>query len=241
MTSQSKTELFTVRVEYAKRDRLRFIGHLDTARLIVRAVRAARLPARYTEGHSPHLDISFGPALSLGHTGDSELFDVRLTAPMGPAAIHDTLQAHMPEGIEVRSVRLIRGKAESLGVELNRAEYVVSLPAGVELASGAVEQFMASDEVVVERRRGGREKAIDVRRYVERLEMFDEPDGARRLEMAIVLTPEGSANPEEVLGVLSGGGAAQGPGVRVHRERLYHAAAGGGSAETKLGRGSYVS
>jgi len=228
-TTQQAAPAFTARVEYAKRDRLRFIGHLDTARLIVRAVRAAGLPARYTSGHSPHLDTSFGPPLALGHTGGAEFFDVRLTEAMGPAAIHEALGAHVPEGIEVRSVRLIPGKAGSLGMELNRAEYVVILPAGAAIAAEAVERFLASNRVVVERKRGGRDKAVNVRQYVERLAMFDEPEGGTRLEMAIVLTPEGSTNPEEVLGALGGGEAA--PGVRIHRKRLYHYAAGGEPTE----------
>ncbi len=230
MTHQ-ETETITARVQYAKRGRLRFIGHLDTARLIVRAVRAARLPARTTRGHSPHLEVSFGPPLALGHTGDSEFFDVRLTEPVAPDAMRAALQARLPEGIEVRAVELIMGKAESLGVRLDRADYSVRLPAETALERAAVERFLSSDEVVVVRTRGGREsgrekrreKAVNVRQWVERLEVFDEAGGGMRLEMTIRITPQGSANPLEVLEALAGADAARQPGVRVHRIRLYHA------------------
>ncbi len=227
--THEKTEWITARVEYAKRGRLRFIGHLDTARLIMRAVRAARLPARYTQGHSPHLDISFGPPLSVGTTADSEFFDVRLTEPADPTAMRQALNAHVPDGIEVRSVRVIAGKADSLGVHLDRADYTVHVPAGVEIAPEAVARFMASEQVVVVRKRADREKQVNVRRYIERLEAFDEPDGATRLEMTIAVTPEGSTNPSEVLAALGGTDAAHEPGVRVHRDRMYHAAGGGPS------------
>jgi radical SAM-linked protein len=221
---QQGTELVTARVEYAKRGRLRFIGHLDTMRLIVRAVRAARLPVRTTRGCSPHSDISFGPPLALGQTSDSEFFDMRLTGPADAAAMRDALEAHVPEGIEVRSVRLIAGRAESLGASLDRADYTVHVPPEVTIGREAVERFLASDEAVVVRKRGDREKAVNVRRYVERLEAFESPDGGTRLEMTIAVTPEGSANPVEVLEALAGRAASVLPGVRVHRDRMYHAA-----------------
>ena len=221
--TQQATEPITARVEYAKRGRLRFIGHLDMARLITRAVRAARLPVRYTHGHSPHLDVSFGPALPLGTTGDSEYFDLRLAEPVEPGAVGEALGAHLPDGLEVRSVRLITGKTASLGAWLNRADYTVRLPAGFELAPEEIERFLASERAVVVRRRGDRDKAVNVRRYVERLEALDEPEGGTRLEMTLAATPEGSTNPVEVLAALAGDAAARCPGMRVHRERLYHA------------------
>jgi radical SAM-linked protein len=231
--TQHDTTPTTARVEYAKRGRLRFIGHLDTMRMIVRAVRAAGLPACTTHGCSPHLDVSFGPALPVGQTADSEFFDLRLAEPADPAAMRDALAARVPEGLEVRSVRLIAGKAESLGTYLDRADYTVHVPAGVPIAREAVERFLSSDEVVVVRARGGprgrheREKRVNVRRYVERLEVFEAPDGGTRLEMTVAVTPQGSANPVEVLEALTGQAGPARSGVRVHRTRTYHAADGG--------------
>jgi len=222
MTHQ-QAERITARVEFAKRGRLRFIGHLDTARAIMRAVRAAGLPARTTQGCSPHLDASFGPALPLGLTAGSELFDVRLAEPVDVVAAREALQAHLPEGLVIRSVRLITGKTESLGAWLDQADYTVHVPAEIMIAPEAVERFLASDEAVVVRTRGEREKAVNVRRYVERLEAFDEPGGGTRLEMTIAITPEGSASAAEVLGLLVGDEAARHPGVRIERDRVYHA------------------
>ena len=223
MTHQ-QAERITARVEFAKRGRLRFVGHLDTARAIMRAVRAAGLPARTTQGCSPHLDASFGPPLPLGLTGNSEFFDVRLTEPVDPAAAREALQAHLPDGLEICSVRLMTGKTESLGARLDRADYTVHVPAEVTIAPETIEQFLASDEAVVVRTRGERQRAVNVRRYVERLEAFDEPGGRTRLEMTIVMTPEGSASAAEVLGILVGEEAARQPGVRIERDRVYHAA-----------------
>jgi radical SAM-linked protein len=223
MTPQQQTERITARVEYGKRGRLRFIGHLDTVRLITRAVRAARLPVQYTHGCSPHLDASFGPPLPLGTSGESEFFDLRLAQPADPAAVRDALQAHVPDGIEVHGVRLIMGKTASLGVYLNRADYVVDVAAGSGIGPDAVERFMASAEAVVVRTREGRDKRVNVRRFVERLDATVGPDGSTRFEMTIVMTPEGSTNPVEVLAALKSAEAAvRTHRVRVHRVRTYH-------------------
>jgi len=245
MTQQQQTERITARVEYAKRGRLRFIGHLDTVRLIMRAVRVARLPVQYTKGCSPHLDVAFGPPLPVGTSADSEFFDLRLTEPVDPAAMRDALEARMPDGLEIGGVRLIMGKTASLGVFLNRADYVVDV-AGGGIGRDAVECFMARDEVVVVRTRktrdhSTREKPVNVRRFVERIDLTEQADGSTRFEMTIVVTPDGSTNPVEILAALrgedamsseqtSGGMGALGSAaaavrshpVRVHRVRTYH-------------------
>lgn len=230
-TVQAQPEAITARLEYAKSGRLRFIGHLDVVRLLGRALRMAGLPARLTQGYSPHLDVSFGPPLPVGYTADAELFDVRLTEPVDPAAARAALQAHVPDGIEVRSVRLIGGKAQPLSVWLDRADYTAWLPAGVAIGADAVERFLASERVtVVRRRRGGLEKEVNVRPYIERFKAVAGPGEATTVEMTIVITPEGSTSPTEVLGALTGRDVALQPGVRLHRRRLYRAAGDAGAA-----------
>jgi radical SAM-linked protein len=226
--TQPQTERVTARVEYAKRGRLRFIGHLDTVRLITRAVRAAGLPVQYTKGCSPHLELSPGPPLPVGTSGEREFFDVRLAEPVDPGAVRDALQSHMPEGIAIHGVRLIVGKTASLGVYLNRADYVVDVAAGSGIGRDAIERLMASDEAVVVRTRPGGDKSVNVRRFVERLDVAEGPDGSTRLEMTIVMTPDGSTNPSEVLAALRGGEADERSHpvrwhpLRVHRVRTYH-------------------
>ena len=216
--TQHETERITARVEYAKLGRLRFIGHLDTTRLITRAVRMARLPVRYTQGCSPHLEVSFGPPLAVGCTGGSEFFDLKLSESVDPDAARDALQAHVPDGIQVRSVRLTTGRTESLGASINRADYVIEL--GSDLAPDTAQRFLDESEVIVTRHRDDREKPVNVRRFVERLAIAERENGTR-VEMTIIVTPEGSTNPAEVLEAL---GIDPNAATRIHRTRTYHAA-----------------
>ena len=60
------TEVFRHRVTFAKTGDARFLSHRNTMDVFERAIRAAGLPARYSEGFNPHMKLSMGPALPLG-------------------------------------------------------------------------------------------------------------------------------------------------------------------------------
>ena len=62
-------ERLYARLTYRKAGRLRFLGHLDVARTIDRAVRRAKLPVAYSPGFSPRARISFVNPLPVGIAG----------------------------------------------------------------------------------------------------------------------------------------------------------------------------
>ncbi|HEX2036868.1 MAG TPA: TIGR03936 family radical SAM-associated protein, partial [Chloroflexota bacterium] len=68
-----------MRLVFAKRPSVRFIGHLDLVRLWERACRRAQLPLAYTLGFTPHPRLTFASPLALGATGDRELLDIYFT------------------------------------------------------------------------------------------------------------------------------------------------------------------
>ena len=43
-----------LRVRFSKFGPIKFIGHLDTMRFVQKAIKAAGIPVKYTEGFSPH-------------------------------------------------------------------------------------------------------------------------------------------------------------------------------------------
>ncbi|HED24896.1 MAG TPA: DUF2344 domain-containing protein, partial [Firmicutes bacterium] len=68
---------------FARRERLRYISHLDMLRLFIRALRRGRLPLVYSKGFNPHPRFSLALPLPLGTTADDELGEVFLTAAVG--------------------------------------------------------------------------------------------------------------------------------------------------------------
>ena len=57
-----------VRIKYAKTGPLKFIGHLDIMRYYQKAIRRANLDVTYSNGFSPHQQITFAAPLALGVT-----------------------------------------------------------------------------------------------------------------------------------------------------------------------------
>ena len=71
--------LFRLRVRYGKRDRLKYLGHLEVIHTIERIVRRAGLPYAVTQGFSPHMRVGFSSALPVGTSSTCEWYDLFMT------------------------------------------------------------------------------------------------------------------------------------------------------------------
>jgi radical SAM family uncharacterized protein len=114
------------RIAFSKTGDARLLSHRNTMDVLERAIRAAGLPARYTEGFNPHMKLSMGPALALGLESRHEVFDVdgRERFP-GDAA--GRINAKLPEGIEVLEVRALAPGEAPLSKAVRGARYSVRL------------------------------------------------------------------------------------------------------------------
>ncbi len=119
-------QVFRHRVAFSKTGDARLLSHRNTMDVLERAIRAAGLPARYTEGFNPHMKLSMGPALALGLESRHEVFDVDGRAPF-PADAAARINAKLPEGIEVLEVRALAPGEPSLAKAVKGARYVVRL------------------------------------------------------------------------------------------------------------------
>ncbi len=114
-----------VRFIFSKTGASRFLSHRQTMDAIERSLRGAAIPVRYTEGFNPHIKVSMGPALSLGHEALAEVFDIDCTAPIRSTHI-SKINGILPEGLQIeRFDELIPG-APSMGKLLSRARYTIA-------------------------------------------------------------------------------------------------------------------
>lgn len=67
-----------IRLEFKKFGGLKYISHLDLQRALLRFIKRANIPIRYTEGFNPHPKIVFALTLSVGTESEAELVDVYL-------------------------------------------------------------------------------------------------------------------------------------------------------------------
>jgi radical SAM-linked protein len=98
--------MFTIEFVFTKKGMMRFISHLDLMRLLVRAMRRAKLPLKLTEGFSPHPKLSIQRALKLGVESEQELASIVLKDLVKPDQFSRQLQQSLPEGITIVSAAL---------------------------------------------------------------------------------------------------------------------------------------
>jgi len=146
------------RIEFGKGASMRFLSHLDLMRTWERALRRSGLPLAFTQGHHPHIKMSFGPPLPLGFRSRAEVFDLELSRPPG-VDLSERLNAVLPDGLRVTSFRPILYKTPSLMSQLEGASYRVRFPGGflaeAGIAPGALRMELHVERTALWAERGG--------------------------------------------------------------------------------------
>jgi radical SAM-linked protein len=194
-----------LRVQYAKRGRLRFVSHRDFARAFERALRRAEVPMAYSAGFSPHPKISYVGAAPTGAASEAEYLELGLAREVDPDQLRAALDAALPDGLDI--VTVVPAGEGSLAERMAASHWRVEL-AGVapEDLDAAVAALLARDEVLVERLTKTGRKQLDARGAIVHLGVVREEDGLTSTERAILdlvvrqVTP--AVRPDDVLAAL---------------------------------------
>jgi radical SAM-linked protein len=198
---------FPVRLRFAKRGKVRFVSHRDVARAFERAFRVERLPLSFTQGFSPRPKVSFGLALSVGHESEAEYLDVELAEELDVSALPASLSAALPEGIDVTGAAALVDRAAALQESVGSVEYDVSvasttgIPTTIDDVRRAVDAALASDTLLAQRRRKGREVVEDVRGLLRSADVLGTSDVGVLLHLELATRPS-SVRPGELVGAV---------------------------------------
>ena len=157
-------------IRYAKRSRMRFASSRDIARAVERGVRMAGLPVAYSAGFSPHPKISYSGGVSTGAASEAEYLEISLTGLRDPQDVRARLDAALPDGIDVIEVMDLAQVAEAPRLEASHWQVVLPGVAPQE-AARAVEAFLASAHVEVERLTSKGVRRFDTRAAVQTMEL----------------------------------------------------------------------
>lgn len=189
-----------LRLTFAKLGPTRFIGHLDLARTLERALNRARIPLAYTQGYNPRPRMQLAAALPLGFTSECEMVDIWLLEQVEPGAARQAIEAKMAPGIEIIDVMQVELSEPALQNRVAEAEYVAKLNKATDRESltTSIAHFLAAESVVRERRG----KQYDLRPLVLSLSLTAGAPGAPDVEMRLSMTPGKTGRPDEVLTAL---------------------------------------
>jgi len=200
------------RIVYQKGAEMRFTSHLDLMRSWERSLRRSELPLAFTQGHHPHLKMSFGPPLPLGYRSRAEVFDLEFSRP--PAVdLAERLNAVLADGLRVLAYRPILFKTPSLMSELGGASYRIGFPGSyleqaglapaelLETLRARTPELLDREHVIVRRESEDKAREFDARPSLVSLEIGD-TEAPVVLDAHIRFTPRASVRPEELVAIL---------------------------------------
>ena len=219
-TDRKEMQGYTARVRYRKRGLLRFVGHLSTARTLLRAIRRAGIQGAYSQGFSPKLRLSFGPPLPLGCTSDWEYFDIRLAQESEPGSIRRRLQSRLPEGLSVEEVELLSGKPPSLATAFWAVEYEIELPTGLRLSPERMETLDTERGRSTSESKscGGCGRISD---RIVRASAREKEGGKQVVSLVLRQYPSGGGRLKEVVGECLGLQRLDVERARIHKSKVY--------------------
>ncbi|HET6613415.1 MAG TPA: TIGR03936 family radical SAM-associated protein, partial [Kofleriaceae bacterium] len=201
------------RIRYTKLGRIAFLGHLDTARVVVRLFRRAGIELSYTSGFRPKPKIELGPALALGVASFGELIDVSVMSDISADALLARLSEVAPEGMAVTGVWRLPEPSRGLGKVVAGYDLLLAPPRDAAWDPEALAaSFLAREHAEVVREK----KTIDVRPLVEQVEVvtghgcdklvaaLSWADVRSLLRCRVAVLPDGSARPREVAAAIGG-------------------------------------
>lgn len=151
-----------MRVFFEKRDRARYISHLDLTRCMTRAFARTAIPIWFTEGFNPHVYMTFALPIPLGVEGARESFDFKLLEDsFPPAEIVRQLNAALPPDLQVLEAAEAVSKPEAIAW----GEYEIRLydPAGGAALGEVWDRFLAQPAIPVEKKTKHRVQQLDLR------------------------------------------------------------------------------
>lgn len=199
---------FPYLLAFSVEGRAKFFAHLDTTELFRRAVRRAGGRLALSAGMRPKPQLTIVLPRPVGVEGREELCHFSLAAPAPPGFVR-RLQEALPLGFQVLWVEPWTRREAAAGL-VGGVDYEVRVrESGASLAAPqfrelqeAAQGYTECAAVEVDRRRPGRVQTIDVRRYVDSVEVSAQ-EGATVLTFRSRVSPAGTVRPEEVIRALS--------------------------------------
>ena len=159
-----------VRVKFAKYGSMKFIGHLELMKYLMRAVRRTDIPVKYDEGMHQRMVMSFAMPLGVGPTSSAEYMDIELEEPISTKKAMEQLGKYMCEGLEILDFREVDGGKKMKAMTIvTAADYEVWFREGFEPDwdwKGALKEFCGRKSIpwTKETKKGTRE--VDMREWI---------------------------------------------------------------------------
>lgn len=115
-----------VRLAFAKKDMLKYLGHLEMMYVFQKAFLRMKLNIVFTQGFNPIPKMEFANPLSLGIESEKEYLQFKVTGPL-PDNFVDELNKYLPYGILALDYYAAETKFPKLQAQINKLDYSLKL------------------------------------------------------------------------------------------------------------------
>lgn len=185
-------------LKFKKEGYMRYISHLDIARLFRRSFSRINIRLKHSEGFNPHPKMSFAQPLSLGYESTGEYLEFETSLPQEPEKMKEALNAVLPQGIAVLAVRPEEGK-KAVSARVFSASYDVWLRniENVEEFCAQMREFLAQPEILRQRKqKNGKFVAQDIRPMILQAQAEVKSDQTAILHLRLAAGSNNNLNPE---------------------------------------------
>ena len=186
------TLLKTLKISFSKTDQAKYFGHLELVNIILRALRRAGIPIKFSEGFHPKPKISFEDTLPIGLESLNEYFYLIVPENFKSQSIIESLNKHLPSGITVNDCHVASAKPDHNNKTYN---YIVTIKEDV-FDNKKLELFLQSPEFVISRiNRKGKLKKINLKDLILEIELLNQ----HKLKMTLRAESGKTVRPLEVI------------------------------------------
>lgn len=162
-------DMMRIRLEYEKGKEIKFLSHLDMARVWERMIRRSGLRPVLTQGFNPHIKLSLGTVLPVGMWSKSEYLDMEIDEEVSPEFVIERLNQYTPPGIRVKRAQEIAASTPALMAVINAAVYRFAVTGSEEILRPVIQTLLDQTDILITQRGG--EKTADIRPGILRVDM----------------------------------------------------------------------
>lgn len=187
------------RIKFAKLEDLMYISHLEVIKTLRRIIRRAELPAAFSQGYNPRINLAIGPPLAVGLISKGEYFDLELETEIDPEELVNHLNSASPKHLRFLKAVMIPDDIRSLSSLLDTAVYTINFKYNAEKSlkeeKEMLTEFMDQEEIMIIRhRRKKSDRKIDLKKRIFSAEIIDK----NKWKFAVVTGSRGNVRPEEL-------------------------------------------
>jgi radical SAM-linked protein len=192
-----------IRVNFERPYEIFYLGHLDMKTLIERGLRRTGLPLKYTEGFNKRVQLELGFPLSVGMVGEDEYFDFFLKEEVDLDRVFTSLNEAFSRLLVIKRIKPMPYSARSITSfeavftnlvfghtkeDLNEADLLKALS-----------EIAEKNEITIVREG----KLKDVRKFIDRVELYEFSKPHFQILMTTLYLREGSIKMNEFENILS--------------------------------------